>query len=205
MKNSLKSFLCAAVLVSLVADAAHAQNGKPDAEGFVRNWLMLAPIPLGDDGAASELIAKDTIEKESALKPKEGDKVKIKDKELVWKSIQSKDFNFDFNEILDTPHENVAGYMVAYLVCEKEMTDLTLLIGSNDQGRVYLNGKEVFKFTEGRILEKDSDKVEKITLNKGVNTIVFKVINESNNWQGCLRFTDKSGKAVTDFAVKLAP
>jgi hypothetical protein len=47
--------------------------------------------------------------------------------------------------------------------------------------------------------------VEKLTLNKGVNTIVFKVINEVNNWQGCLRFTDKGGKPVTDFVVKLSP
>ena len=94
--------------------------------------------------------------------------------------------------------------MVAYLVCEKELTDLALLIGSNDQARIYLNGKEIFKFTETRTIEKDSDKVKKLTLNKGVNTIVFKVINEVNNWQGCLRFTD-NGKAVTDFAVKLSP
>ena len=75
----------------------------------------------------------------------------------------------------------------------------------NDQGRVYLNGKAIFKFTEARPLEKDSDKVQNLTLNKGVNTIVFKVINENNNWQGCLRFTDKNGKPVTDCAVKLSP
>ena len=46
---------------------------------------------------------------------------------------------------------------------------------------------------------------EKMTLNKGVNVIVFKVINENNNWQGCLRFTDKDSKPVTNVAVKLAP
>ena len=133
------------------------------------------------------------------------DKAKVKNLELVWKSIQCKDSYFDFNEALGDSHENVAGFMVTYLVCEKELTDLTLLVSSNDEGRLFLNGKEVFKFTESRSLEKDSDKVEKITLNKGVNVIVFKVINETNNWQGCLRFTDKNGKAVTNFAVKLAP
>ena len=204
MKNRLKHLLFATALLSIATGAAHAQNGKPDAEGFVRNWLMLAPIPLGES-AAADVIGQDTIDKESALKPKEGDKIKVKDKEFVWKKIQSKDFNFDFNELLDQSYENVVGYMVTYLVCDKELTGLTLLIGSNDEGRVYLNGKEVFKSTDGRTLEKDSDKVEKVTLNKGVNTIVFKVVNETNNWQGCLRFTNKDGKPVTDFAVTLAP
>jgi hypothetical protein len=205
MKRHFKSALCAIVLGALATELTHGQNGKPDAEGFVRDWLMLAPIPLALENAGAEYIEKEQLDKESSLKPKEGDKAKIKDKELVWKSVHCKDYLFDFNEILGSPHENVAGYMVAYLVCDKELTDLALLIGSNDQARIYLNGKEVFRFTEARPIEKDSDKVEKLTLNKGVNTIVFKVINEINNWQGCLRFTDKSGKPVTEFAVKLSP
>jgi hypothetical protein len=205
MKLQFKSVLCAVVLGALLTNVTHGQNGKPDAEGFVRDWLMLAPIPLALENAGAEYIEKEQVDKEGSLKPKEGDKVKIKDKELVWKSVHCKDYFFDFNEILAAPHENVAGYMVAYLVCDKELTDLALLIGSNDQARIYLNGKEVFKFTEARTIDKDSDKVEKLTLNKGVNTIVFKVINEVNNWQGCLRFTDKSGKPVTDFAVRLSP
>lgn len=205
MKHQIKSVLCAMAVGMLVAIAAHGQDTKPDAEGFIRHWLMLAPIPLGEENAGADLIGKEQIDKESSLKPKEGDKVKIKDKELAWKSVQCKDYLFDFNETLGSPHENVAGYLVAYLVCDKERTDLALLIGSNDQARIYLNGKEIFTYTEPRAIEKDSDKVDKLTLSKGVNTIVFKVINEVNNWQGCLRFTDKSGKPVTDFSVKLSP
>jgi hypothetical protein len=197
--------MCAVAIGSLVVSVVHGQDAKPDAEGFIRHWLMLAPIPLGQDNAGAEFIGKEQVEKEASLKPKEGDKVKVKDKELTWKSVQSKEAVFDFNETLGSPQENVAGYLVAYLVCDKELTDLTLLIGNNDQSRTYLNGKEVFKYTETGTLEKDSNKVEKLILNKGVNIIVFKVINENNNWQGCLRFTDKSGKAVTNFAVKQSP
>src|SRR5262245_60210698 len=205
MKLQFKSLLCALVLGALLTDETLGQNGKPDSEGFIRDWLMLAPIPLTLENAGADYIKEEQIEKENSLKPKEGEKVKIRDKELAWKSVHCKDYLFDLNEILGTPHENVAGYMVAYLVCEKELMDIALLIGSNDQARIYLNGKEIFKFTETRTIEKDSDKVEKLTLKKGVNTIVFKVINEVNNWQGCLRFTDKGGKPVTDFAVKLSP
>ena len=209
MKTQLNSVLCAVVVGLFTVGISSGQNAKadakPDAEGYIRNWLLLAPIPLGGENIGAEQIDKDQVEKEAALQPKEGDKVKVKDKELTWKKVQSKEAVFDFNETLGAPQENVAGYLVAYLVCEKELTGLTLLIGNNDQARVYLNGKEVFKFTETGTLEKDSSKVEKMTLNKGVNVIVFKVINENNNWQGCLRFTDKDGKPVTNVAVKLAP
>jgi len=205
MKHQFESVLFVVIGGLLVVGAAHGQDSKPDAEGFIRHWLMLAPIPLGEENAGADLIGKEQIDKEASLKPKEGDKVKIKDKQLTWKSVQCKDYLFDFNEILGSSHENVAGYMVAYLVCDKELAGLALLIGSNDQARIYLNGKAVFTYTEPRAIEKDSDKVDKLTLNKGVNTIVFKVINEVNNWQGCLRFTDKNGKPVTDFSVKLSP
>jgi hypothetical protein len=44
-----------------------------------------------------------------------------------------------------------------------------------------------------------------LTLPKGINVVVFKVVNEKVDWSGCLRFTDKDGKPVTDFKVSLKP
>ena len=209
MRQAIRFFTGALVMVVVVlclsaAVTARAQEAKPDAEGFVRDWLMLAPFPIAESSGADE-IDKKQIAEEASLKPKAGDKQKIGDKELEWKAIKSADYEVDLNKTLATDNENVVGYLVAYVVCDKEMPDLTLLMGSNDQGKVYLNGKEVVKNTEGRTLDKDSDKAEKLTLDKGRNTIVFKVINESNNWEGCLRFKDKDGKAVTNFVVKTAP
>ena len=185
------------------AAPARAADAKPDDEGFIRDWLMLAPASISDSGA--DEIDKKQIPEEAALQPKAGDKQKMGDKELVWKVIQAPDYHVDLNKTLGSDNENVVGYLVAYVVCDKAMPDLTMLMGSNDQGKVYLNGKEVVKNTEGRTLDKDSDKAEKLTLNKGVNVIVFKVINESNNWEGCLRFKDKDGKPVTDYVVKTRP
>ncbi len=205
MKTQIKSLACALVLASLSAVAARAADAKPDAEGYIRDWLMLAPIPLGEDGAGAAFIAKDVAEKEAALKPKEGDKTKALGKEVAWKAVKAKEAIFDFNETLGAAHENAAGYLVAYVVTEKEMTDVTILAGGNDQSRIYLNGVDVFLNDTARTLEKDSDKVEKLTLKKGVNVVILKVINETNNWQACLKFTTKDGKPITDYVVKLAP
>ena len=82
---------------------------------------------------------------------------------------------------------------------------MKLLMGSNDEGKVWLNGKEAVKFNSPRALAKDSDKAEGLTLSAGVNVLVFKVINESNNWQGCVKLVDKDNKPLGDVKVKTAP
>jgi hypothetical protein len=79
-------------------------------------------------------------------------------------------------------------------------------MGSNDQGKVYLNGKVLLKTSDPRTLEQDSDVANNVMLKKGVNVVVFKIFNEGgSDWQGCLRFTDANGKPVTNVAIQLEP
>ena len=92
-------------------------------------------------------------------------------------------------------------YAVCYLESDQARDGLWLQLGSDDQAKVYLNGKEVFKFTEARAAEKDQDSTE-VTLQKGVNVIVVKVVNEKMDWSFCLRFTDKDDKPLTNLKSK---
>lgn len=196
--------LCALLgLLVIPTVVGRAADYKPDDEGFIRNWLMFAPIKL--EGSGADEIDKQQLKDEGKLQPKEGDKAKAGDTELTWKAIKAADAFFDVNEILGSQNDNVAGYFVAYINVPAEKKDVTLLMGSNDEGKAYLNGKEVVKFDGSRSFEKDTDKAEGLTLRKGINTIVFKVINESNNWQGSIRFTTKDGAAIKDFKVQLTP
>lgn len=189
------------------APAAKKPAGKVpdfDDEGFIKSWLVLGPVAI--DGAASEEVDKPLVENEANLSPKAGDKVKVKDKELAWKAAKAEDYFLDFNELFESAGmDNVGVYAVAYVVSPEEKKDVTLLWSSNDQGKAFLNGKELGKFTEGRSLEKDADKSEGLTLKKGVNVVVLKVINESNNWQGCVRLTDKAGKPMTGLKLQATP
>ena len=203
MRHVLRVLSCVALTLG-PALSLHAAEGKPDDEGFIRDWLMLAPASI-PEGSGQDEIDKKQIPNEPAIKPKAGQKQKVGDKELEWRVYTAPDYHVDFNKAIGSDNEDVVGYLVAYLACDKEMTDLTLLMGSNDQAKVYLNGKEVLKNGDGRTLDKDTDKADKLTLNKGVNVLVFKVINEKNNWEGCLRFKDKDGKAVTNYTVRLDP
>jgi hypothetical protein len=63
----------------------------------------------------------------------------------------------------------------------------------------------VLKNEAARAVDKDQDTANNITLNKGTNVIVFKVVNEKIDWAGCLRFTDKSDNPVKNLTVKLTP
>jgi hypothetical protein len=105
---------------------------------------------------------------------------------------------------LKTQNDRAAGFMVTYIECDKDMFDVTMALASNDQGRLYLNGKDIYAFTEARTLELDVDK-GKVTLNKGLNVVVFKIINEQGNWQGAMRFLDKADAPVKKLKIKLSP
>jgi hypothetical protein len=192
-------------LLAFTVLPAAAQNGKPDSEGFIRDWLILAPLAIGD-GGGSDAIDKKQFANEAEPAAKDGAKQKVGDKELAWKKTATTTFYIDFKDLHPTQSEHVVGWAVAYIVSPDEKTALTLKMNSNDQGKVYLNGKELVKFTETRTLEKDAeDSASGVTLKKGVNVLVLKVVNEENNWQGSVRFMSPAGKPVTDFKIQTQP
>ena len=175
---------------------------SPDGQGFIHDWLILAPIAIVEDSGASE-IEKDFLKGEATITPKAGDKVNVNGKDLVWKAHKTSDFFIDFLQAFGKERgEDVAGYAVAYVIADAEMK-VSLSVGSNDQTKAWVNGKQVVAFTETRTLEKDTDSGE-VTLAKGQNVLVFKVVNEKNNWQGCARFM-KDGTPVKNIRIALAP
>src|SRR3954466_3896620 len=130
-------------LVSLIASGGQ-QSSSPDADGFIRDWLVLAPIAIVGESGATE-IDRDFLKGEATIKPKAGDKVTIAGKELTWQPHHSSDFFIDFLQSFGKEHgEYVAGYAVAYILADQEMK-VTLALSSNDQGKAWLNGSEVFK------------------------------------------------------------
>lgn len=175
-----------------------------DAEGFVRTWLVYGPISF--DGSGGDEVDKSQLPDEGKLQPKVGDKAKAGGKEFAWQKVTAGEYFVDFNQVFKAEGQNnVAAYAVAYVEAPEETAGVTLLVGTNDQGKAYLNGKEATKFAETRTLEKDADKAPNLTLKKGTNVVVLKVINEANNWQGCLRLVDKDGKPIAGLKLKTEP
>jgi hypothetical protein len=203
-----KTMIAGALLLGLfvLPCPAGTEELTPRSDGFIRDWLLLAPIQLPLDADGAEAIEKNQIPDEGLLKPKAGEKVTVRGKELTWKKVKATDYFLDLNAICNAETEKAMAYAVAYVRAEEERKNLKLKMGSNDEGKVFLNGKVLLKATEGRTLDQDSDTARDVTLNKGINTVVFKIFNEGgSDWQGCLRFTDAQDKAVTNLVIRLEP
>lgn len=190
----------------------------PDAEGFVREWLVLGPIAYKPRPYALGQLAKKQLPSEEKLAPHAGERAWVNTGDLPWTPYKAPGFAVDFNEYAKTMRKYtpparveanetlfmVLGYAVSYVTAAQDMKDLTVKIGANDHAKLYVNGQVVAtKETPGK-LEKDAAS-GKVSLKKGVNTLVLKVVNAGDAWEGCVRFVDKSGKPVTDLEVRTSP
>jgi hypothetical protein len=204
MRTFLGTIAATTLLALSIARAGAADGLRPDADGYIRDWIMLAPIALPEGETCAEALLREQIPNESALRPRAGDKIKVSGKELTWRNVTASTNYFDYNETLKSINDHVAGYIVTYIECEKETPDVILAVASNDQGRIYFNGVDIYAFTEARPLMLDADK-GKVTLKKGVNVMIFKITNEQNSWQGAMRLVDKSGAPLRSVRIKLIP
>src|SRR5262249_8426747 len=192
----------AATALLLFTSRAVPGKGKTglDEEGFITIWLLLAPIPLDKGQSGADALGKEQIPGEAKLQPKAADKVKGSGKKLVWKASRANGYFFDVNDFLGKVTEDSVAYAVCYIHTDAALPDIQLRTGSDDQAIVYLNGKQVLKQTEDRELTKDDD-ITDVSLQKGVNVLVFKVVNEKEDWSGCARFTDKNGQVIKKLKV----
>jgi hypothetical protein len=128
-------------------------RSKPDQDGFIHTWLALFPAPQLAP-SAREALDKQQIPGEESMRPRNEDKVSIGDKHLLWQTLLYRYLEIDFSILSiddrDIAHinRNSVGYVATYLVAEKEMTDVTMLLGSTDEAKVYFNGQEVLRNTE---------------------------------------------------------
>jgi hypothetical protein len=172
-------------------------NDGIDAEGYVCAWLVLAPISLKDSEKGASALEKDQVKGEANLKPQAGDTLDVDGKHLAWNACHAKEQILDFNSLLGKQTENSVGYAVAYITAEADIADVTLMVGSDDQIKVYLNGNAIHSNDEDRPLEKDEDNIAGLSLKKGRNVLVVKVVNEEEDWAMSARFVDKDGKPIT--------
>jgi hypothetical protein len=80
-----------------------------------------------------------------------------------------------------------------------------LRVSSDDEAKVYLNGKRIYQWASFRSYDPDEDVVPGVELKPGLNVLVFKVVNEVEEWQGSVRLTDAAGQPVKGLRVSLTP
>jgi len=66
-------------------------------------------------------------------------------------------------------------------------------------------GKEIYRHGGALKYVTDQDVMTGLELKAGLNVLVFKVVNETEGWQGSIRFTDRVGHPVKGIQMTLTP
>ncbi len=187
MKNRVFALIFIGLLTTggLIAQPEKLQTGK-----WITEWRLLGPIPLDKSdvqavhlpGFEKDYLKKFGGETNPDLKP-EG-RVKIKGNTLKWVACQSKDSIVNLDEAVSNK-TYVAAYAFKEIYSDKASTYI-LSFGTNDGGRLWVNGVLSWDFPGGRGLTPDADQVP-VYLKKGKNSILLKVEERGNSWGFCMR------------------
>jgi Tol biopolymer transport system component len=124
--------------------------------------------------------------------------------EYTWQVHHAEGPVLDFIRLARKVCNYCVAYCVCYVISEAERDDLLLQVGSDDQAKVYLNGEEVYQHPGVRPLV-ILDPVGPVTLRKGKNVLVLKVVNQAKDWEGCARFVDREGNPAKGLCISLTP
>ena len=91
------------------------------------------------------------------------------------------------------------GYAFATATSPDER-DVLLKFDSDDQGKIWLNGEQVFAHTKTFSAEIDKYTIP-VTLKQGKNSILVKVCEEIGGWGFYLRITDTDAKPIEDLKI----
>ena len=172
----------------------YSKNNMPDKAmeqmrqtGIVHEnaWMVLGPFDnTVGIGYNTKYILEDTTQIDLTAKY-EG-----VDGQISWEKFTDDAFNgfIDFGEDIN--------WRVSYAwttVTSPDEREVLFRFSSDDQSKIWLNGKEVFTIpkAEAAILDRYTIPV---TLKAGKNTILVKVCNEEMSWGFYLRITDADGK-----------
>ncbi|MHC1769419.1 MAG: protein kinase [Verrucomicrobiia bacterium] len=192
----------------LLRETAAAQEreaaGRAEQPACIRDWLVLAPIPCRPADMEAWL-RQEHIPDEANLRPRAGERVRIGSNDCVWTAVQLSDFVLDFNQVLGEQAKFSDAYAVAYLISDAHQAGLVMKVASDDLGRVYLNGAEVYHCLSTRSYVPDLDEVSGLTLKAGCNVLIFRVLNFEGDWCGSIRFTDAAGNPIRNVRATLTP
>jgi len=183
---------------------------KPvDAEGFIRRWLVLEPIPVSGnltERGVQEALQNQSFANQLSVIPDDGDTVIVKDNKLTWHALDTLLYNvnlYHFAWSLSRPTSNVLFWAVTVVDAPQEMSGVRLAIGSNAASNWWLNDAPVIEIYGDRQTVIDDGVSKRITLRKGRNVIRAAVVNGGGATDFCARFLDSNDSPITNLKVSL--
>lgn len=156
--------------------------------GCLVTWSIVGPLPDHDRLMTSDLV--DPTKPVDVSKP-----IQVDGQSFSWKPLNVDDVSgkVDFARTFENDG-SLGAYLYAELVSDREQ-NAQFKIGSNDECFIHLNGEKVFEFARGRVWEPDQNEAF-VTIKKGVNRILMKVLNSGGAWASSLRITNLDGRPI---------
>lgn len=192
---------------------ATSTSTQPDAEGFIRRWMLLEPIrqDIRSNVIFTNTWLRDAFSKEYfngqlTVLPKDGQKVKVGSQKLAWHLLDSETYNVKLFRFAEKWGQQTYGslfWAVTVIDCPEEIRDVRLAAGSNGASMWWLNGEEVLLLEGDRRMVEDDGMSQRITLKEGRNILRCAVINGPGLSDMCIRFLDEKGAPVTGYLLKI--
>ena len=178
----------------------------PHAQGFLQTWLLLLPLPFASGESGAQALDRQQLPDEASLRPRPGERVTVGGRARgSGGSIGRPRAVLDFNAVLGRAAERSVVYAVCYIESDRAHDGLWLQVGSDDQAKVYLNGREIYRVPSCPVPLETLDTVGPVALKRGTNVLLLKVVNETGQWEGCARLVDDAGRPAEGIRVKLTP
>ena len=156
---------------------------------YVTAWRYAGPYAMDGKGA-SELFALE-------LGPEKGDK------DVKWTPIAPSGLRYTPWMFNLGDGANQACYVRTFIHSDKAQP-VRLLFGTDDGCKLWVGGKKVFSHAEGGAATPDKFKVA-VTLAKGWNEVLLKVVQDTGPWQFCLRIAAPDGKPIKGLRIQAEP
>ena len=192
---------------------ATSTSTQPDAEGFIRRWMLLEPIRqdirsnvIFTNTWLREAFSKEYFDGQLTVLPKDGQKVKVGSQKLAWHLLDSETYNVKLFRFAEKWGQQTYGslfWAVTVIDCPEEIRDVRLAAGSNGASMWWLNGEEVLLLEGDRRMVEDDGMSQRITLKEGRNILRCAVINGPGLSDMCVRFLDEKGAPVTGYLLKI--
>lgn len=181
----------------------------PNADGFLRRWLILEPIRVSGqltDSAVRAVVQTEYFPGQLTTIPRDGEKLSVGGTELTWHAIDTLRYNvnlFHFAYGLNKPTSNVLFWAITLVVAPREMDGVRLAIGSNAASVWWVNGREVIGIYNDRQTVIDDGVSRRLTLKKGPNVVRAAIVNAGGATDFCARFLDEQNRPVQGIRIDL--
>ncbi len=159
---------------------------SPSFRKFVREWNILGPFDAPDLESLQKPYPPETEVNLEKKYPGKGGTT------ISWVRVKAEESGYVRLEEILQPNEQAVAYGLAYVFSPEPMAS-TILLGSDDAVRVWLNDVLVHSKAVYRGAAADEDKIS-VELQPGWNKLLVKVLQGAGGWGFFLRFADPDNK-----------